>query len=131
MHTRQAEVKETYTVQEVARLLKCSTRDIQNNRLHSAQQLAELTGAVVVLKGSGTVIACSGMTPVINHTGNALLATAGTGDVLAGLIGAKIAQGQSAFEAACDGVRVHGLIADTWSKTGPALDAALLAASIR
>ncbi|PUE28470.1 bifunctional ADP-dependent NAD(P)H-hydrate dehydratase/NAD(P)H-hydrate epimerase [Limnohabitans sp. JirII-29] len=116
---------------EAARLLKCSTRDIQNNRLHSAQQLAELTGAVVVLKGSGTVIACSGMTPVINHTGSALLATAGTGDVLAGFIGAKMAQGQSAFEAACHGAHAHGLIADTWPTTGPALDAALLAASIR
>lgn len=116
---------------EAARLLKCSTRDIQKNRLHAALQLAELTGAVVVLKGSGTVIACSGMTPVINHTGSSLLATAGTGDVLAGFIGAKMAQGQSAFEAACHGAHAHGLIADTWPTTGPALDAALLAASIR
>lgn len=116
---------------EAARLLNCSTQAIQNNRLHSARQLAELTGAVVVLKGSGTVIAAPGETPVINHTGNALLATAGTGDVLAGVIGAKMAQGQNAFEAACDGTRAHGLIADTWPKTGPALDAVLLAASIR
>jgi NAD(P)H-hydrate repair Nnr-like enzyme with NAD(P)H-hydrate dehydratase domain len=68
----------------------------------------------VVLKGSGSVIAAPGQTSRINPTGNAQLATAGTGDVLAGLIGAKLAQGRSAFEAACQAVYTHGEIADLW-----------------
>lgn len=112
---------------EAARLLKCTAQDVQKNRLQAAQQLAELTGAVVVLKGSGTVIAAGQKTPVINPTGNASLATAGTGDVLAGVIGAKMAQGLSAFDAACDGVRAHGFAADSWPESGPALEAASLA----
>ena len=115
---------------EAARLLKCTAQDIQNNRLQAAQQLAGLTGAVVVLKGSGTVIATDQTTPVINPTGNARLASAGTGDVLAGVIGAKMAQGLSAFDAACDGVRAHGFAADAWPDSGPALDAASLATCI-
>ena len=108
-------------------MLKCTAQDVQKNRLQAAQQLAELTGAVVVLKGSGTVIAAGQKTPVINPTGNASLATAGTGDVLAGVIGAKMAQGLSAFDAACDGVRAHGFAADSWPESGPALEAASLA----
>lgn len=116
---------------EAARLLKCTAQHIQSNRIQAAQQLTELTGAVVVLKGSGTVITAAQTTPVINSTGNAMLATAGTGDVLAGMIGAKMAQGLSAFDAACDGVRAHGFAADTWPNPGPTLDAQTLAISIR
>jgi NAD(P)H-hydrate repair Nnr-like enzyme with NAD(P)H-hydrate dehydratase domain len=72
----------------------------------------------VVLKGSGTVIACPGQISRINPTGNARLATAGTGDVLAGWIGAKMAQGPGtawgAFEAASQAVHQHGAAADRW-----------------
>jgi hydroxyethylthiazole kinase-like uncharacterized protein yjeF len=116
---------------EAARLLSCTTAEVQNDRLQAAQQLAEKTQSVVVLKGSGSIVAHPAQVPTINPTGNALLATAGTGDVLAGLIGAKMAQGMFSFEAACCAVREHGSVADTWSSAGPALDSALLAASLR
>lgn len=100
---------------EASRLLGTTAASIQDDRLAAAQALAARTGAVTVLKGSGTVIAQTGQTPHINPTGNALLATAGTGDVLAGLIGALWAQpGTLAFSAACQGVYLHGQAADQW-----------------
>lgn len=101
---------------EAARLLGCSVADVQGDRLRAAQRLAAQFDACVVLKGSGTVIAAPRTTPVINPTGNALLATAGTGDVLAGMIGARLAQGESAFDAACAAVWQHGNAADSWPK---------------
>jgi len=116
---------------EAARLLNCTTQDVQRNRLHAAQQLADMYQCVVVLKGSGSIIASPHHTPFINGSGNALLATAGTGDVLAGLIGAYIASHEDVFEATCRAVFVHGKVANDWSSTGPALDAAVLAASMR
>ena len=70
---------------EAARLLAGSTTEVQANRLDAAQQLARRFACTVVLKGSGTLIAQADATPVINPTGNARLATGGTGDVLAGL----------------------------------------------
>lgn len=115
---------------EAAKLLGCSVQQVQNNRVEAAVTLAQLTQAVVVLKGSGTVICDPYSKPAINCNGNALLATPGTGDVLAGLIGAKIAQGQTCFAAACDGVRLHGAAADAWARTGRSMDATMLATSI-
>jgi len=99
---------------EAARLLGCSTIDIQNNRLHCAEKLAHIFGCTVVLKGSGTLIAQPGSVTRINPTGNARLATAGSGDVLAGMIGARLAQGLSAWNAACSAVYQHGQRADRW-----------------
>jgi NAD(P)H-hydrate repair Nnr-like enzyme with NAD(P)H-hydrate dehydratase domain len=84
----------------------------------------------VVLKGSGTVIAALGRTPVINSTGNARLATAGTGDVLAGLVGAKLAGGHNAFEAACQACYQHGALADHWPMQH-ALTASALAKALK
>jgi hydroxyethylthiazole kinase-like uncharacterized protein yjeF len=78
---------------EAARLLGVVTANIQADRLSAAQQLAEKFDCVVVLKGSGSVIATPQTSPFINPTGNARLATAGTGDVLAGLTGALLAAG--------------------------------------
>ena len=102
---------------EAARLLNCTAAAVQNNRLAAAQQLAQQFACVVVLKGSGTVIAAPDQAPFINPTGNARLATAGTGDVLAGMLGAGLATSQSAIQAACDAVYRHGLLADKWPKT--------------
>jgi hydroxyethylthiazole kinase-like uncharacterized protein yjeF len=116
---------------EAARLLKCTAKDVQQNRLLAAQQLADQFQCVVVLKGSGSIIASPHHKPVINGSGNALLATAGTGDVLAGLVGAYIARHEDVFEATCQAVLAHGHVADVWPEAGPALDAALLAASVR
>ncbi|MES2400284.1 MAG: NAD(P)H-hydrate dehydratase [Pseudomonadota bacterium] len=99
---------------EAARLLDTTTAQVQADRLKAATQLAQTYQAVVVLKGSGTVIAAPGETSCINPTGNALLATAGTGDVLAGMVGAQLAGGQDAFKAGCSAVFAHGRLADDW-----------------
>lgn len=103
---------------EAARLLNVSSSRVQSHRLSAAQSLAEQYSCVVALKGSGTVIAAPGKVPHINPTGNGCLASAGTGDVLAGMIGAHLAQGQSAFEASCLSVFRHGAIADGWASMG-------------
>jgi hydroxyethylthiazole kinase-like uncharacterized protein yjeF len=99
---------------EAARLLGTSAGDVQRDRLAAAQTLAERFQCAVVLKGSGTLVAAPGQTPRINPTGNARLATPGSGDVLAGLIAARLAAGLPAFEAACAGVYQHGAVADHW-----------------
>ncbi len=114
---------------EAARLMDTDSVHVQHDRLRAAQFLADDLKCTVVLKGSGTVIAKSGATPVINPTGNAHLATGGTGDVLAGLLGARIAQGMGDFEAACAAVFEHGLLADEWRL--PTLTAGKLAELIR
>jgi len=105
---------------EAARLLDCSAAEVQGNRLAAAQLMAQRFACTVVLKGSGTIIAAPDQTPVVNSTGNARLATAGTGDVLAGMIGAGLAAGLPPFQAACQAVYRHGLRADQWpSDRGP------------
>ena len=81
---------------------------------------------MAVLKGSGTVIAAPDRVPAINPTGNARLATAGTGDVLAGMVGAHLAAGASALRAASEAVYQHGQAADVWP-AGLALTASALA----
>lgn len=114
---------------EAARLLGSSAAAVQADRLQAARQLAEKFACVVVLKGSGTVIAAPDQVSALNPTGNARLATAGTGDVLAGMVGARLAGGQTAFEAACSAVFQHGQLADDWpaSHPGQTLTASLLA----
>jgi len=114
---------------EAARLLGRSTGEVQADRLRAAASLAEKFNCVVVLKGSGSVIAAPGQTSVVNMTGNGRLATAGTGDVLAGLTGAVLAAGLPAFQSACESVYLHGLAADQWPE-GPALTAGSLARSL-
>jgi hydroxyethylthiazole kinase-like uncharacterized protein yjeF len=108
---------------EAARLLGIDTGALQADRLAAARQLAERFGAVVVLKGSGSVITAPGQQPVINASGNARLATAGTGDVLAGWIGgcwgsqqrsASAASAmQTALRVAVGAVWLHGHAAET------------------
>ncbi|MEO7115486.1 MAG: NAD(P)H-hydrate dehydratase [Caldimonas sp.] len=98
---------------EAARLLDSDTATVQSDRLRAAHELAERFRVVVVLKGSGTVIAMHGETPRINATGNASLASAGTGDVLSGWIGGRwSAGGTGAFDAATRGVIEHGAAAE-------------------
>lgn len=111
---------------EAGRLLGLSTAQVQADRLGAAQQLAEQFDCVAVLKGSGTVVAARDRVPAINPTGNGRLATAGTGDVLAGLVGARLAGGASALRAASEAVFAHGLAADQWPAQ-PALTASALA----
>ncbi len=97
---------------EMARLLQCKTSDIQNRRLAAAAELALKFGVGVVLKGAATVIAAADGTLSINSSGNRLLATAGSGDLLTGIIGSFLAQGLQAPAAAQAGVFLHGLLAD-------------------
>ena len=109
---------------EAARLLACSAEEVQSDRLAAANELATVFGCVVVLKGSGTVVARPGATAALNLTGNALLATAGTGDVLAGWIGGtwgspSLPADDMAWNAAVSSVWLHGHAADLAASADP------------
>jgi NAD(P)H-hydrate repair Nnr-like enzyme with NAD(P)H-hydrate dehydratase domain len=88
------------------------TEQVQANRLSVAAELASRFNACVILKGSGSIVAAPDGRLAINTTGNAALATAGSGDVLAGLCGALLAQHHSTWEAALAAVWLHGAAAD-------------------
>ncbi|MGE0099641.1 MAG: NAD(P)H-hydrate dehydratase [Hydrogenophaga sp.] len=120
---------------EAARLLGCDTATVMADRLKSAQSLAESFGVVCVLKGSGTVLAAASEVPWINPTGNASLATAGTGDVLAGMVGAALASplkanGPSVLQRVAEAVFQHGWLADHWPCES-SLNAGALAARVQ
>lgn len=115
---------------EAARLMNLTAADVQGNRLGTAQALSDRFACTVVLKGSGTIIAAPDVLPRINTTGNARLATAGTGDVLAGLIGARLAAGGDAFSSTCECVFRHGQVADDWL-SNTALTAQTLAQALK
>jgi len=99
---------------EAARLLGATAAVVQGDRLYAARELAERYRAVVVVKGSGTVVAVAGQAPRINATGSAALASAGTGDVLAGWIGGRWASDSAAapFDIATRAVIEHGAAAE-------------------
>jgi NAD(P)H-hydrate epimerase len=96
---------------EAARLLKLSVAEIQSNREVAARALANRFLAVAVLKGHRTVVT-DGKRVYVNRTGNPGMATGGTGDVLAGMLGALIGQKLDLYDAACFGVRIHGKAGD-------------------
>jgi NAD(P)H-hydrate epimerase len=96
---------------EAARLLKSLPSDIQQNRAATAKELADRFLSVAVLKGHRTIIT-DGKQSTVNKTGNPGMATGGTGDVLAGMIGALIGQKLSPYDAACLGVHLHGKAGD-------------------
>ena len=103
---------------EAARMLGMSVSEVQADRPSAARRLAARMQAVVALKGSGTVLAEPQGQVVINTTGNPALATAGTGDVLAGLCGSLLAQGWPVWEAALAAVWLHGMAADVMVTEG-------------
>jgi hydroxyethylthiazole kinase-like uncharacterized protein yjeF len=100
-------------------------------RPDAARALAQRLGCVVVLKGAGTVVS-DGIEAVVNTTGNVALATAGSGDVLTGVIAGLVAQhhrnGTSLLECARLGVHLHGLAADRWAERHG--DAGMLASDL-
>lgn len=98
---------------EAARLLQSSVDAIQSHRVQAATELTERYRSIILLKGAGSVIAHPDGPSQINQTGNAALATGGTGDVLAGLIAALIAQRMPAVDAVITGARIHGEAAES------------------
>jgi len=97
---------------EAARLLNCSTAEIQANRFDAVKQLHANYGGVIVLKGAGTLI-YDGKHPIkVSNYGNPGMSSGGMGDVLTGIIGSLIGQKLPLFDAACLGVILHGMAAD-------------------
>ncbi len=97
---------------EAARLLGVETADVQRDRLAAAQRIAHKLGVHVVLKGAGSICAMPDGHWSVNGTGNPGLASGGTGDVLAGMIGALMAQGLRGDRALQYAVCLHGAAAD-------------------
>jgi hydroxyethylthiazole kinase-like uncharacterized protein yjeF len=97
---------------EAARVLATSVENVQSDRMGAARELAQRLAANVVLKGAGSVLAHPDGTWDINASGGPALATAGSGDVLSGLLGALLAQGLPAKTALRYAVCLHGATAD-------------------
>jgi ADP-dependent NAD(P)H-hydrate dehydratase / NAD(P)H-hydrate epimerase len=98
---------------ELGRLLDAGAKEISARRLRCARGAAQEHGCCVLLKGSDTLVVEGGRVAV-NSTGNVALATAGTGDVLSGVIGALLSRGTDAYEAARAGAWAHGRAAELW-----------------
>lgn len=94
---------------ELGRLLELDSSEISARRMHSARLAADQSNAIIVLKGDDTVIAAPDGRVAVSRGGAPALASAGTGDVLSGIIGAYLAKRMPPFEAACAGVLVHAL----------------------
>ncbi len=117
---------------ELGRLLGISTAEVQADRPAAARRAAAATGAIVVLKGSLTLIAAPGGGLYVNPTGNPGMASGGTGDVLTGILGGLLAQRLEPLDAACLAVYLHGLAGDLALARlrGPALAAEDLIVSL-
>ncbi|CAI8844232.1 NAD(P)HX epimerase/NAD(P)HX dehydratase [Pseudomonas sp. IT-P74] len=116
---------------EAARLLGVSTADVQSDRPAAAHALSKKYTAVVVLKGAGSLIAHPDGRLALCHQGHPAMATAGLGDVLAGLLGALLAQGMEPFDAACLAVWLHANAGEQQGKSGRGLAASDLIPAIR
>ena len=104
---------------EMARLKHCMVSDIQNDLIGAATEMVQSYGVTCILKDARTVIACWDGDYYLNLSGNNGMATAGSGDVLTGIIGGLLAQGLTLKQAATAGVFIHGLAGDCiQSKTG-------------
>jgi hydroxyethylthiazole kinase-like uncharacterized protein yjeF len=103
---------------EAARLLALSTADVQADRVKAAKILATNLNAHVVLKGAGSILVARDGHWFINTTGNPGMASAGMGDVLAGMLGALLAQGYSGESSLVLGVHLHGAAADALVQDG-------------
>jgi NAD(P)H-hydrate epimerase len=104
---RKAPVVLTPHAGELARLLGTDSSEVSAHRLGSVRRAAAESGAIVVLKGDDTLVARPDGVTAVSPGGSSALATAGTGDVLSGVIGAYLAKQMDPFQAACAGVFVH------------------------
>ena len=104
---------------ELARLLGVERHQVEADRLHHVQRAVAQTGATVLLKGSTTLVAAPGAPVRATITGTPWLATAGSGDVLAGVAGALLATGMSALNAGSVAAHVHGLAGRRAALGGP------------
>ncbi|MFJ2712746.1 NAD(P)H-hydrate dehydratase [Pseudomonas sp. NPDC087346] len=116
---------------EAARLLGISTAEVQADRPAAARALSKKYSAVVVLKGAGSLIAHPDGRLALCHQGHPAMATAGLGDVLAGLVGALLAQHMNGFDAACLAVWLHANAGAQQGKFGRGLAASDLIPAIR
>ncbi|CAI8897309.1 NAD(P)HX epimerase/NAD(P)HX dehydratase [Pseudomonas sp. IT-P253] len=116
---------------EAARLLGISTAEVQADRPAAAHALSKKYTAVVILKGAGSLIASPDGRLALCHQGHPAMAAAGLGDVLAGLVGALLAQGMDAFDAACLAVWLHANAGAQEGKSGRGLAASDLIPAIR
>lgn len=116
LHTRSGATVCTPHPGEAARLLGCSTEEVQQDRPHAALSLAQRLHADVVLKGAGSLIATRSGQRYLNPTGNPGMSSAGMGDVLAGMVAAFMAQGLTGQDALLLGVYLHGAAADELEK---------------
>ena len=98
---------------ELGRLLGSGAKDVSAHRLAAAREAAGNNGCCVLLKGDDTLVV-EGDRVAVNSTGNVALATAGTGDVLSGAIGALLSRGMDPFDAARAGAWAHGRAAELW-----------------
>jgi NAD(P)H-hydrate epimerase len=112
---------------EAGRLLGIGAADVQRDRVGALRELCAASGAIVVLKGAGTLVG-DGERFYTNTTGNPGMATAGSGDVLAGLLGALLAQRLDPFDAACFAVWAHGAAGDLVAARGS--EAGLIASDL-
>ncbi|MCQ4288167.1 NAD(P)H-hydrate dehydratase [Pseudomonas stutzeri] len=116
---------------EAARLLGITVGDVQADRPAAARMLASRYGCTVLLKGAGTLIAHSDGRLALCDRGHPAMASAGLGDVLAGLAGALLVQGLAPFGAACLAVWLHAVAGERLGKQGRGLAAADLIPAIR
>jgi hydroxyethylthiazole kinase-like uncharacterized protein yjeF len=115
---RRAETLITPHPAEAARLLGSKTAEVQSDRVKAARALAEKLNAHALLKGNGSIIIARDGHCFINRTGNPGMASAGMGDVLAGILGALLAQGYSGESALVLGTHLHGAAADELVRSG-------------
>jgi len=115
---RTAETLITPHPAEAGRLLGSTTVAVQADRVKAARMLAENLNAHVVLKGAGSILVARDRHWFVNRTGNPGMASAGMGDVLAGLLGALLAQRYTGETALVLGTHLHGAAADELAKNG-------------
>jgi NAD(P)H-hydrate epimerase len=114
---------------ELGRLLGRTAAEVEANRFGAARELCAASGAVVVLKGAHTVVASPDSRLAISPVSCPALGTAGSGDVLGGILGALVCH-LPPFEAACAGVMLHALAGEAWSREHHGSDRGMLASEI-